>query len=457
LLPQIGVREAQIVKQMHFGLFLHGTGSHIAGWRPPGAMDSNQKFAFLREIAAQAERAKFDLLFVGDSLNADVNAHPSYVARLEPLTMLSALAVTTTSRIGLAATASTTYSDPYSIARVFASLDHISNGRAGWNAVTTSDSAAGANFGVEHPDHGSRYEIATEFVEVVKGLWDCWADDAIVADRRTGVFIDPQKVRPLNHKGKFFSVRGPMNISRSPQGHPVVIQAGGSAPGKRLAAKTADLVFSVVQEFDEARKDYEAMKGLIVECGRSPDDVTIMPGVMPVVGRTEQEAREKLNYLQSFVDNANAMQMLSHRLGVDLSNFDLDGPVPDVPLTDGGQSFARVMLAKAKRESMTLRELYNLTAASRGHWVLCGSAETVADTLEHWFKGGAADGFNVMPSHFPEGFEDFIELVLPILQERHLFRADYAGSTLREHLGLLRPKNSNFSPAPKEGLAVRVS
>jgi FMN-dependent oxidoreductase (nitrilotriacetate monooxygenase family) len=446
-----------MAKQMHFGLFLHGTGSHVAGWRPPGAMDSNQKLAFLKEIAAQAERAKFDLVFVGDSLNADPNAHPSYAARLEPLTMLSALAVTTTSRIGLAATASTTYGDPYSIARVFASLDHISDGRAGWNAVTTSDAAAGANFGVEHPNHTDRYEIATEFVEVVKGLWDCWADDAIVADRNAGIFIDPQKVRPLNHKGKFFSVKGPMNVGRSPQGHPVVIQAGGSAPGKRLAARTADVVFSVVQDFDEAQKDYVALKGLIAECGRCPDDVTIMPGVMPVVGRTDQDAREKLNYLQSFVDNSNAMQMLSHRLGADLSSFELDGPIPDVPLTDGGQSFARVMLAKAKRESMTLRELYNLTAASRGHWVLCGSAATVADTLEHWFKGGAADGFNVMPSHFPEGFEDFIELVLPILQERGLFRTNYVGSTLREHLGLLRPENPNFPATRKEHLAASAS
>lgn len=426
-------------RQIHLGLFILGTGSHVAGWRYPGAFDSFQDLASIQEIGRIAERGKFDLIFMGDNLYADPAAHPSYTLRLEPLTMLSALAMST-SRIGLGATASTTYGDPFSTARAFASLDHISNGRAAWNAVTTSNAVSGANFGREHPDHSLRYEIAEEFVDVVKGLWDCWADDAIVADRESGLYIDPAKVRALDHDGKWFKVKGPLNIGRSPQGRPIVLQAGGSAPGQKLAARTADVVFSVVQDFAEAKAQYDGFKALLPTFGRSPGEVTMLPGVMPVVGRTDREAFDKLKLLQSFVSGTNALQILSDRFGTDMSAYDLDGPVPDLGENDAYHAFAKVMLAKARRENMTLRDLYNLTAAARGHWVLCGSAETVADTLQHWFENGAADGFNVMPPYFPAGLEDFVDLVVPILQERGLFRADYEGTTLRDHLGLERPE-----------------
>jgi FMN-dependent oxidoreductase (nitrilotriacetate monooxygenase family) len=296
------------------------------------------------------------------------------------------------------------------------------------------------NFGTQHPDHARRYEMAEEFIAVVKGLWDCWADDAVVADRNTGVYIDAAKVRALDHEGSFFRVKGPLNIGRTPQGQPVVLQAGGSEPGQVLAARTADVVFSVVQDIDEAKTGYASLKQRLPGYGRTADEVKVLPGVMPVVGRTDQEAREKLNTLQSFVSSSNAVQLLSDRLGVDMSGYDLDGAIPDIPLPDTYHSFARVMLAKARRESMTLRDLYNLTAAARGHWVLCGSAERIAGTLQQWFVEYAADGFNIMPPYFLEGFDDFVDLVVPLLQERGLFRHDYAGTTLRDHLGLARPK-----------------
>jgi FMN-dependent oxidoreductase (nitrilotriacetate monooxygenase family) len=431
-------------RQMHLGLFILGTGSHVAGWRYPGAVDSFQDFAAIREIGRTAEDGRFDLIFMGDNLYADPAAHPSYTLRLEPMTMLAALA-TSTSHIGLGATVSTTYSDPFSVARVFASLDHISKGRAAWNAVTTANPATAANFGTVHPDHARRYEMAGEFLDVVKGLWDGWADDAIVADRASGLYIDPGKLRAIDHDGAFFKVKGPLNIGRSPQGHPVVLQAGGSDAGQALAARTADVVFSVVQDIEEAKAGYASLKKRLPAFGRKAEDVTVLPGVMPIVGHTDKEAFEKLNTLQGFISESNALAILSDRFGQDMSAYDLDGPIPDIALPDSYHSFAIVMLAKGRRENMTLRDLYNLTAAARGHWVLCGSAERIADTLQQWFDEHAADGFNVMPPYFHRGFEDFVQLVVPILQERGLFRTDYEGTTLRDHLHLGRPKNPHFA------------
>jgi FMN-dependent oxidoreductase (nitrilotriacetate monooxygenase family) len=427
-----------MTRQMHLGLFILGTGSHIAGWRYPGAMTSFQDMPSIVEIGRIAERGLFDLIFMGDNLYADPQSHPSYTLRLEPLTMLAALAMTTT-HVGLGATSSTTYGDPFSVARAFASLDHISNGRAAWNAVTTANPTSAANFGRNHPGHDERYAIAEEFVSVVRRLWDCWDDDAVEADRTTGRYIDPAKVRELNHDGHYFAVRGPLNIGRSPQGHPVILQAGGSAPGMRLAARTADVVFSVVQDLEEAQRQYAELKALVAGFGRTPGDVTVLPGVMPVVGRTDREAYDILHTLQSYVDSSNALQMLSDRLGTDMRAYDLDGPIPPLEQTDAYHSFAQAMLNKARRENMTLRDLYNLTAAARGHWVLCGSADRIADTLEHWFRSGAADGFNIMPPYFPGGFDAFVDLVVPRLQARGLFRAEYTGTTLRDHLGLQRP------------------
>ena len=423
---------------MHLGVFVLGTGNHVAGWRMPGAFDTFQSLPVARAIAAIAEQGRFDLLFLGDGLAADPRNHPSFTTRLEPITMLSALAATTT-HVGLGATASTTYGEPFTVARAFASLDHLSAGRAAWNAVTSSAPEAAGNFGRIHPPHDERYQVAEEFVDVVNGLWECWEDGAVTADRTTGQYIDPAKVHALDHRGRYFAVRGPLNISRCPQGRPVILQAGASEPGQRLAARTADVVFSVVQDLAEAQEAYAVLKARLPQHGRPAEALTVLPGVMPVLGGTQAEAKRHLQELQSFVSPANALKMLSGRLGQDMSVFPLDEPVPDLPLPDSSHGFARTMLAKARREAMTLRDLLNLTGAARGHWVLPGTPENVADTLERWFTERAADGFNILPAYFPGAFTAFVEEVVPILQRRGLFRRDYEGTTLRDHLGLARP------------------
>jgi FMN-dependent oxidoreductase (nitrilotriacetate monooxygenase family) len=344
-----------------------------------------------------------------------------------------------TTHIGLGATVSTSFNEPFNVARIFGSIDHISGGRAAWNVVTSSNAKAALNFNLEeHLDHELRYARANEFVDVVRGLWDCWEDGAIVADKATGRFVDASKVRPLNHKGRFFQVKGPVNMARCPQGHPVIIQAGGSPSGLELAARTADVVFSVVQELAPARKAYADLKGRMAKYGRAPEAIAVLPGVMPIIGASEAEAREQLAKLQSWITPTNAATLVASRIGYDVSGHPLDGPVPPPPPFQGSQTFTSVLYEMAKRENMTLRDLYNLTAAARGHWVVCGTPERIADTLEQWFVEGAADGFNILPAHFPGAFADFVDLVVPELQRRGLFRRDYQGSTLRDHFGLAR-------------------
>jgi FMN-dependent oxidoreductase (nitrilotriacetate monooxygenase family) len=426
-----------VQRQMHLGVFVLGTGNHIAGWRWPGAFDTFESLPVVQAIARTAERGLFDLLFLGDGLAADPSHHPSFTTRLEPITMLSALAATTT-HVGLGATASTTYGEPFTVARAFASLDHLSGGRAAWNAVTSSNPDGASNFGRAHPPHAQRYVVAEEFVDVVRGLWDCWEDGAVVKNLETGQYIDPAKVHALNHKGTYFDVKGPLNISRCPQGRPVVLQAGASDAGLALAARTADVVFAVVQDHAEAQAGYAALKGRMAAFGRNPDTLSVLPGVMPIIGGTMAEARRTLDTLQSFVSPTNAIKMLSTRLGTDMSVFPMDGPVPDLPLPDTSHGFARAMLSKARRDGMTLRDLYNLTGAARGHWVLVGTPETVADTLVDWFTTHAADGFNILPATFPQAFDAFVDEVVPHLQRRGVYRTAYEGTTLRDHLGLPR-------------------
>jgi FMN-dependent oxidoreductase (nitrilotriacetate monooxygenase family) len=427
-------------RQMHLGVFVLGTGNHSAGWRYDGAATSNCSWPVIESIARIAERGKFDLFFVSDGLAMDAGDHPSFITRFEPTTLIAALSMVTR-HIGLGATVSTSFGEPYHVARAFASIDHLSGGRAAWNVVTSTSEKAALNFSKERlAEHDLRYEIATEFVDVVRGLWDSWDDGAVVADKATGVFLDASKVRELNHKGRFFSVKGPLNIERSPQGNPVIIQAGGSPPGQELSARSADLVFSVVQDPGAAKVAYDDLKQRVVKHGRSPEHVPILPGVMPVIGDTEQHAKEKLSLLQSWLTSTNAITLVSQRLGHDISGYPLDGPVPDFPQhTERGQAFSKTLLDMARREKMTLRDLYNVTAAARGHWVICGTPQRIADTMEEWFTGGMADGFIVMPPYFPGAFDDFVDLVVPELQRRGLFRREYSGSTLRDHLGLQRP------------------
>jgi N-acetyl-S-(2-succino)cysteine monooxygenase len=423
-------------RQMHLGVFVLGTGNHIAGWRYEGAATSHMQLPVMQEIARIAERGKFDLLFISDSMVMDPTDHPSFMCRFEPTSLISVLSATT-SHIGLGATVSTSFSEPFAVARMFGSIDHISDGRAAWNVVTSSNPKVALNFNRdEHLEHELRYQRANEFVDVVRGLWDCWDDDAIVADKVTGQYVDAAKVRPLEHKGQFFQVKGPVNMSRSPQGHPVIIQAGGSPSGLDLAARTADVVFSVVQDLAAARVAYHDLKGRMARYGRAPDALAVLPGVMPIIGASAGEARETLAKLQSWLTPTNAATLVASRIGYEVAGYPLDGPVPPPPPSQGSHAFSNVLYETAQREKMTLRDLYNLTAAARGHWVVCGTAVSIADTLEEWFTGGAADGFNILPAWFPGAFNDFVDCVVPELQRRGLFRREYEGRTLRDHLGL---------------------
>jgi FMN-dependent oxidoreductase (nitrilotriacetate monooxygenase family) len=428
-------------RQMHLGVFVLGTGNHSAGWRYDGAYMSGCSMKVMQSIASIAERGKFDLFFISDGSVMEVNDHPSFVNRFEPMTLLAALSMVT-SHIGLGATVSTSFNEPYNVARAFASLDQISGGRAGWNVVTSANNAAALNFSRDRlNEHDLRYEIAGEFVDVVRGLWDCWEDGAIVADRSTGTFLDASKVQPLNHKGRFFQVKGPLNIERPPQGHPIIIQAGGSPPGQELSARSADLVFSVVNgDPVSAKAAYDSLKQRVVKHGRRPEHVAILPGIMPIIGETDAQAKEQLDRLQSWLTPTNALALVSSRVGYDISGYPLDGPVPEFPeKTERGQAFSRALLDLARREKMTLRDLYNITAAARGHWVVYGTPKRIADIFEEWFAAERADGFVVMPAYFPGAFDEFVDKVVPELQRRGLYRTDYTGPTLRDHLGLERP------------------
>lgn len=431
-------------RPMRLGLFLQAAGHHVAGWRHPEAEYGGENLHLIQRVAATAEAGKFDLLFLADGLTTSADAHPSFVVRIEPMCLLSALAMGT-KNLGLAATMSTTYAEPFHVARVFASLDHLSNGRAAWNAVTTSYARSAANFSRgQHPPHDERYAIAEEFLDVVRGLWDSFADDAFLKDKASGVYVDPARIHTLNHEGKYFSVKGPLNVSRPPQGHPIVIQAGSSGPGQRLAARTADLVFTAQQTFDEGKTFRDGLRRQVAAEGRNPDHLMILPGVCPVIGGTEAEAKALYAQLQGGIDPAAAVLLLSDRLGHDISGYDLDGPLPDLPQSDQLQSRAKLLTDLARRENLTLRELYYLVAGARGHRIVWGTPEQVADALTEWFVGGASDGFNIMPPYFPGQFDRFVEDVIPILQKRGLARTEYTGATLRENLGLPRPENPFF-------------
>ena len=440
-------------RQIKLGAFLMQTGHHIAAWRHPDAQaDAPVNFRHYAELARRAEAAKFDAIFLADSVgvrNTDL-ASLSRTARsdhFEPLTLLSALAAVT-ERIGLIATVSTTYNEPYHVARKFASLDHISGGRSGWNLVTSSGQGEAQNFNLdEHVEHARRYARAAEFHDVVLGLWDSWEDDAFLRDKHSGQYFDPAKLHPLRHRGEHFSVRGPLNVSRSPQGRPVVVQAGASPAGRDLAARTAEVIFVAHQTFDEAQAFYRDIKGRAVEYGRDPDDIKIMPGIFPVIGRTQAEAEEKFARLQDLIHPVVGVQLLSNMIGgFDLSGYPVDGPLPDIPETNGGKSRQQLLIDLARRDNLTIRQLYLRIAGARGHQQVVGTPQSVADQLQQWFEEDGADGFNIMSPWLPGGLDDFIELALPELRRRGLFRSEYEGATLRQHLGLARPPHRAAAP-----------
>ena len=424
---------------------------HTAWWRYPGAFpDANFNLRHLVRFIRTLERARFDAFFMADHLavlNMPVQAlrRSATVTSFEPMTLLSALAMVT-DRIGLVATASTTFDAPYHVARRFASLDHISNGRAGWNVVTTANPDAALNFGLtEHVGHDERYRRAREFHSVVTGLWDSWADDAWRHDQASGIFFDPARMHVLDHSGEHLTVRGPLNVARPVQGWPVIVQAGASDAGRQFAAETAEVVFGSSRTIEAAIEFYRDVKARVTAAGRLAEHCKILPGAMVTVGRTNQEAREKQALLDSLVHPESGIPNLSIRLGIDASGFDLDGPLPDIPPSNQSQSQRDTLVALARRDHLTVRQLAQL-AGGFGGLEFVGTAGEIADTMQSWLEAGAADGFNIMFPTVPGGLDDFVDLVIPELRRRGIFRDEYQGTTLREHFGLPRPEN-RFFPA----------
>ncbi|KPY64870.1 Xenobiotic compound monooxygenase, DszA family [Pseudomonas syringae pv. spinaceae] len=432
-------------RQMKLGAFLMATGHHVAAWRHPDVpADAGLDFKHYRHLAQVAEAAKFDTLFVADSVAAATGDIASRMARsdhFEPLTLLSALSAVT-DHIGLIATATTTYNEPYHVARKFASLDHLSGSRAGWNLVTSDAAAEAQNFGrAEHVGHAERYSRAREFHQVVTGLWDSWTDDAFTRDKASGQYYDPANVHVLDHVGEHFSVKGPLNVARSPQGQPVVVQAGSSEVGRDLAAQTAEVVFTAQTSLASAQAFYADIKGRLSAYGRDADSLKVMPGVFIVVAETEALAKQKFESFQDLVEPQVGVALLGRMLGnFDLSGYPLDGPLPELPLTDSGQRSRQKLLTElADQENLTLAQLGRRISGGRGHYSLIGTPAQIADELQIWFEQGAADGFNVLVPHLPGGLEDVAQLLVPELQRRGLFRTEYEGTTLRENLGLQRP------------------
>ncbi|MBB3111428.1 FMN-dependent oxidoreductase (nitrilotriacetate monooxygenase family) [Paenibacillus phyllosphaerae] len=435
--------ELQQGKQAHFNVFLRGSGHHSAAWKHPDSVPKEDlDLDYYANIARIAERGLFDSLFTADN-------YSGLGRRLEPFTLLSALAALT-KHVGLIATVSTTYNDPYHVARKFASLDHISKGRAAWNIVTGHSKEDAENFNrPEHPDVAQRYEIGDEFVELTKQLWDSWEEEALVYDKENEISLDASKVHEIQFKGKYHNVKGPLNIPRPPQGYPVLVQAGSSENGKELAAKTAEVIFTAQQTLGAAEEFYFDVKSRLKKYGRTADQLLIMPGLSPIVADTEAEAIDIENEFNALLNPKHALRRLSNYFTVDLSEYPLDGPVPVDKakpygsITTGITSRQQVVVDAAVRDKMTIRQFLARSAAAHGHVSFTGSVIQTADFIEKWIRNHGADGFNILPHIYYAGFETFVDKVVPELQNRGLFRTAYEGTTLRENLGLARPENKN--------------
>ena len=439
-------------RMMRIGTFLAGTGSNMASWRHPTAvLDAAINLDYYRGLTRRAEEAKLDFAFFGDGLYISEKSHPNFLNRFEPLTLLAALAMETT-HIGLAATLSPSDSDPFTVARQFMSIDHISGGRAGWNVVTSPLEGSAANYGKpEHPAHDLRYRMADEYIEVAKGLWDSWEDDAFIRDQASGEFIDPEKMHRLNHVGEFFSVQGPLNISRSPQGRPVLIQAGSSEAGRGFAAKIADAVFTGQANRADAEAFSADVKGRAVAAGRKPEEVLILPGCSPIVGRTQEEVDAKYRQIAELVEIEQALNYMGRFFNdPDFTQYDLDAPFPELGDygRNGWESSTDSIKKTAREQELTLREMALRVTTGRHEFI--GTAEHVADTMQDWFESGACDGFMLSGAVLPQGFNDFVDEVLPILKERGLFRTEYEADTLRGNLGLAKPEN-RYTAARRAG------
>jgi FMN-dependent oxidoreductase (nitrilotriacetate monooxygenase family) len=424
-------------------------GIHTAWWRYPGsAVNANFSWPMLKRLAQKLEHGRFDAFFMADHLalmHMPMAAlrRSATVTSFDPMILLPAIAAVT-ERIGLIATGSTTYDHPYHVARRFASLDHLSDGRAGWNLVTTVNPEAALNFGLEDAlEHDERYRRAREFFDVVTGLWDSWGDDAFLMDQESGIFFDPDRLHTLDHRGKYFSVRGPLNVARPIQGWPVIAQAGASEAGRQIAAETAELIFGNSKTIANARVFYADIKRRMRAVGRDPDHLKVMPGAVVIVGDTTEEARRKKALLDSLVHVESALPNLSVRLGVDVSGYDLDAPLPDISDTNEGRGNRQEWVELGRREGLTLRQLAQ-RAGESGWLEMVGTANEIADQMQEWLVTRACDGFTVMFHTVPSGVDDFVDKVIPELQRRGIFRREYQGTTLRENLGLPRPDNRFF-------------
>ena len=428
-------------RRLRLGAFMRPVSIHTAAWRYPGAFpDANFNFAHLRRFAQTLERGKFDAFFMADHLavlNMPIKAlmRSATVTSFDPPTLLPALAVVT-ERLGLIATASTTFDEPYHVARRFASLDHLSGGRAGWNVVTTSNPDAALNFGLpEHVEHDERYRRGREFFDVVTGLWDSWADDAFIRDVERGIYLDPERLHVLNHKGKYFSVRGPLNVARPVQGWPVIVQAGASDAGRQVAAEIAEVIFASARTIEEGQAYCADIRARMQAVGRNPDHMKILPGCLVVVGDTVEEARAKRAKLDGLVHPDSGIASLSIALGHDISGLDLDAPLPELPQTNQSRSGRDRLVALARRDSLTVGQLAQMMGGYGG-LSMVGTPATIADAMQEWLEADACDGFNIMFPYLPTGLDDFVDRVVPELQRRGIFRREYEGRTLRENLGL---------------------
>ena len=441
-------------RQIKLGAFIPTTSQHAAGWRHPESRPQDHlSIDYAIELAKKAEEGLFDAYFLADGLSTNWShgstqgkksiGYADKVAGFEPVTLFAAISAVT-KHIGFIATASTTYEEPYLLARKFASLDHISKGRAGWNVVTTSSSDTARNFGFAgHPDAKIRYERAHEFIEVTQKLWDSWEDDAFEYNKETAHFYNAEKTHEPLHQGKYFNVQGALNVPRPPQGYPVIVQAGQSEAGRELAAQFAEVIFTAQQNLSDAQAFYRDIKGRLAKYGRHADDVKIMPGVSVFVAKTEQEAKAKYEALNALIHPDVGLGLLAGLAGgIDLSQYDLDAPFPELDESQiNFSSRQQLMIEIARTHQFTIRQLYEHIASARGHWTLIGTPEQVVDRLQEWFEHEAADGFNVLPPTTPAGLNDFVELIVPELQRRGIFRTEYEGTTLRENLGLKRPEN----------------
>lgn len=431
-------------RQMHLNLFIQGVGHHEAAWRHPGTDPQDMlDIGYYQRLARQAEAAKLDAVFIADALAINANIeHGPFNNFFEPFTLLAAVAAVT-SRIGLIGTASTTYDEPYDVARKFASLDRISRGRAGWNIVTSGNERAAQNFGLDaHPAHSRRYARATEFVEVTRKLWDSWEEGAFLADRTSGRYTDRARIHDIDHVGEFFRVQGPLDFPGPPQGHPVLVQAGSSTDGREFAARFAEAIYTAQNNLDDAQAFYADVKSRMAAHGRTPDQLCILPGLAPIIGRTTAEAKAREQELNDYILPQYGLHQLSQNLNIDLFSYPLDGPMPELPPIEsinGGKSRYQVFVDMARRGNLTIRQLIHQIAFGRGHDTFAGTPAEIADHMEEWFTSAACDGFNLLPPNLPGDFTAFVEQVLPELRRRGLFRDDYGGTTLRDHFNLRRP------------------